>query len=61
MTETRHYQHPGKPITTPEVETRTHYGNTTPILVATGTRDALKRLEKRHDLKRIYPLEWRTF
>ncbi len=58
---TRHYQHPGHAITHDGVKTATVYGSTTPILRAEGLRDNLDAMARKHNLKRVYPLGWRTF
>jgi len=57
---TRHYQHPDKPITHPGVTIRTLYGSSRPILQAEGTRQALDAMQERYNLKRVYPLAYRT-
>ena len=50
-TETRWYEHPGRPITTPGITIETRYGSQTALIRATGTREALKRLQAEHALK----------
>lgn len=58
---TRHYQHPGRPIQHPNITIRTVYGSATPFLQVEAHPQHLNELEKRYNLKRVYPLGWRTF